>query len=102
VPDVAADRVMRDYLDDLGVARLPVATKWDRLSARERVSARRRLEALSPLAVLGRGYAIVEGPDGRIRTEVAALRAGEQGTLRMRDGRAGVRIESVEVTDGRA
>jgi exodeoxyribonuclease VII large subunit len=66
------------------------------------VSARRRLEALSPLAVLGRGYAIVEGPDGRIRTEVTALRAGEQGTLRMRDGRAGVRIESVEVTDGRA
>ncbi|HSW96011.1 MAG TPA: exodeoxyribonuclease VII large subunit [Patescibacteria group bacterium] len=66
------------------------------------VSARRRLEALSPLAVLGRGYAIVEGPDGRIRAEVTALRAGEQGTLRMRDGRAGVRIESVEVTDGRA
>ena len=66
------------------------------------VSARRRLEALSPLAVLGRGYAIVEGSDGRVRTEAAALRAGEQVTLRMRDGRAGVRIDSVEVTDGRS
>jgi len=65
------------------------------------VSARRRLEALSPLAVLGRGYAIVEGTDGRVRTEVAALRAGEQVELRMRDGRAGARVESVEVTDGR-
>jgi selenocysteine-specific translation elongation factor len=36
---------MRDYLDNLGVPRLPVATKWDRLSAREQSSARRRLEA---------------------------------------------------------
>jgi exodeoxyribonuclease VII large subunit len=66
------------------------------------VSARRRLEALSPLAVLGRGYAIVEGPDGRVRSEAAALRAGEQARLRMRDGRAGVRVESVEVGDGRS
>jgi len=66
------------------------------------VSARRRLEALSPLAVLGRGYAIVEGRDGRVRTGVAALRADEQVTLRMRDGRADARVGSVEVTDGRA
>jgi exodeoxyribonuclease VII large subunit len=66
------------------------------------VSTRRRLEALSPLAVLGRGYAIVEGPDGRIATGVTALRADEQVTLRMRDGRAAARIGSVEVTDGRA
>jgi exodeoxyribonuclease VII large subunit len=66
------------------------------------VSARRRLEALSPLAVLGRGYAIVEGADGRVRSDAASLRAGEQARLRMRDGRAGVRVESVEVGDGRA
>lgn len=65
------------------------------------VSARRRLEALSPLAVLGRGYAIVEGEDGRVRTAAASLRAGEQARLRMRDGRADVRIETVEVGDGR-
>lgn len=66
------------------------------------VSARRRLEALSPLAVLGRGYAIVEGADGRIRSDAAALVAGDEARLRMRDGRAGVRVTSVEVGDGRA
>jgi exodeoxyribonuclease VII large subunit len=66
------------------------------------VSARRRLEALSPLAVLGRGYAIVEGADGRVRSDVAALSPGEAARLRMRDGRAGVRVESVEVGNGRA
>nr|MDP9320405.1 exodeoxyribonuclease VII large subunit [Chloroflexota bacterium] len=66
------------------------------------VSARRRLEALSPLAVLGRGYAIVEGVDGRVRSDAATLGSGEHARLRMRDGRASVRVESVEVDDGRA
>ena len=66
------------------------------------VSARRRLEALSPLAVLGRGYAIVEGADGRIRSDASALEAGALARVRMRDGRAEVRIERVEVGDGRA
>lgn len=65
------------------------------------VAARRRLEALSPLAVLGRGYAIVEGPDGRIRTSAAGLAPGERAAVRLRDGRVGVRIEDVEVRDGR-
>ncbi|HEX4744480.1 MAG TPA: exodeoxyribonuclease VII large subunit [Candidatus Limnocylindria bacterium] len=55
-------------------------------------SARRRLEALSPLAVLGRGYAIVEGGDGRVRADARSLRAGEDVRLRMRDGRAGARV----------
>jgi exodeoxyribonuclease VII large subunit len=66
------------------------------------VSARRRLDALSPLAVLGRGYAIVEGADGRIRSDAASLRVDEPARVRMRDGRAAVRVESVEVGDGRA
>ena len=66
------------------------------------VSAGRRLEALSPLAVLGRGYAIVEGADGRIRSDAAELVAGEQARVRMRDGRAEVLVKRVEVSDGRA
>jgi exodeoxyribonuclease VII large subunit len=66
------------------------------------VSARRRLEALSPLAVLGRGYAIVEGAEGRVHSDASSLTAGEQARLRMRDGRADVRVESVEVANGRA
>src|SRR3989442_2814009 len=47
------------------------------------VSAQRRLAALSPLAVLGRGYAIVEGPDGHIRASVATLRNREHVRVRM-------------------
>lgn len=63
---------------------------------RRAVAVRRRLEALSPLAVLGRGYAVVEGMDGRIRTGTAALRVGEAIRLRMRDGKAGANITTVE------
>ncbi|MBM4435253.1 MAG: exodeoxyribonuclease VII large subunit, partial [Chloroflexi bacterium] len=57
---------------------------------------RRRLDALSPLAVLGRGYAVVEGADGRIRTGAHGLSVGEAVRLRMRDGRAGATVTSVE------
>jgi exodeoxyribonuclease VII large subunit len=60
------------------------------------VQAKRQLEALSPLGVLGRGYAIVEGPDGRIRASVAGLHAGDKARVRMRDGRASVVVEGVE------
>jgi GTP-binding protein len=45
VPDAPADRAMRGYLGALGVPTLVVATKWDRVGARERAQALRRLEA---------------------------------------------------------
>jgi exodeoxyribonuclease VII large subunit len=60
------------------------------------VQAKRQLDALSPLGVLGRGYAIVEGPDGRIRADVRTLRPGDRARVRMRDGRADVTVEGVE------
>jgi len=60
------------------------------------VSVQRRLAALSPLAVLGRGYAIVEGTDGHVRAAVADLAAGDRVRLRMRDGRARALVESIE------
>ena len=71
---------------DRAVARLVPARR------QRAATVRRRLEALSPLAVLGRGYAIVEGPDGRVRADARALRSGEDVRLRMRDGRAAARV----------
>ncbi|HEX9268464.1 MAG TPA: exodeoxyribonuclease VII large subunit [Candidatus Limnocylindria bacterium] len=69
---------------------------------RRAASARQRLAALSPLSVLSRGYAIVEGPDGRVRSDAAALAAGDRARLRMRDGAARVAVEGVELSDRRA
>jgi exodeoxyribonuclease VII large subunit len=75
---------------DRAVARL-IPARRQRL-----VQAKRQLEALSPLNVLGRGYAIVEGSDGRIRASVTSLRAGDKARVRFRDGRASVAVEGVE------
>ena len=59
--------------------------------------AARRLAALSPLAVLGRGYAIVEDGSGRVRSDAAGLVIGAPARLRMRDGRATVTVDAVRV-----
>lgn len=74
---------------DRGAARLVP------LRRQRAISVRRRLEALSPLAVLGRGYAIVEGADGRVRSDAHSLAAGEDVNLRLRDGVAGARVTAV-------
>jgi exodeoxyribonuclease VII large subunit len=45
-----------------------------------------RLNALSPLATLERGYAVARGADGGPRASVADFAAGERFVLRVRDG----------------
>ncbi len=44
------------------------------------------LDALSPLGVLSRGYALLVDPGGRALTRVAAVRVGEPFVVRLRDG----------------
>jgi len=45
-----------------------------------------RLEAVSPLAVLARGYALVQTPSGRTFTAAAAIPPGQRLVLRFADG----------------
>jgi exodeoxyribonuclease VII large subunit len=75
---------------DRAMARLAPARR-QRLAA-----AKRQLDALSPLGVLGRGYAIVEGNDGTIRGSASDLQVGDRARLRMRDGRVSVTVEEVK------
>jgi len=53
-----------------------------------------RLEALSPLATLDRGFAIVSREDGEVVTSAAGVAAGERLGVRWRDGARTVRVES--------
>jgi exodeoxyribonuclease VII large subunit len=45
-----------------------------------------KLAALNPLAVLGRGYAIVTQPDGRVIIRVNQVQTGDQLIIRVSDG----------------
>jgi exodeoxyribonuclease VII large subunit len=45
-----------------------------------------RLDALSPLAVLGRGYAIARGEDGHVLRRVEEFPPGLRFRLRLTDG----------------
>jgi exodeoxyribonuclease VII large subunit len=52
-----------------------------------------QLDALSPLRVLERGYAVPTGPDGRVLKRRAEFAPGAPFTLRVADGRVDARVE---------
>lgn len=52
-----------------------------------------RLESLSPLGVLERGYAVVETEDRQIVRDPAAVSAGQRLNIRVAKGRLGARVE---------
>jgi exodeoxyribonuclease VII large subunit len=58
-----------------------------------------QLDALSPLGVLKRGYALVQTGAGHVVSSVSQLKAGESVSLRLADGQAQARI--LEETDDR-
>ena len=72
---------------DLSVSR-HLATKRQSM---ERVVA--GLSALNPLAVLGRGYALVQNGEGRVVPSAKELAVGDRVTLRFADGTAKVAVE---------
>lgn len=52
-----------------------------------------RLDALSPLKVLGRGYAVARDENGKILKRVAQLPAGKEFRLRVSDGEVDARVQ---------
>jgi len=55
-----------------------------------------RLDALSPLAVLGRGYALCRrADDGRLVTTVTSVAAGDAVSVQLKDGRLDCTVEGV-------
>jgi exodeoxyribonuclease VII large subunit len=57
-----------------------------------------RLDAVSPLGTLRRGYAILEREDGRVVTDAHDVRPLEPLAVRLRDGRLHVHVDSKEET----
>lgn len=54
-----------------------------------------RLQALSPLAVLQRGYAVVRGPDGRILQSVQQVKPGDAIAARLKDGELSAQVKQI-------
>ena len=59
-----------------------------------------KLDALSPLKVLGRGYAMVSGPGGTVLSSAGQARVGDKLTLRLRDGSLGCTVTERMCRDG--
>jgi exodeoxyribonuclease VII large subunit len=56
------------------------------------------LDALSPLAVLQRGYAIAQREDGTLLRDANSLAIGESVQVRLAKGRIRTRVEDVKET----
>jgi exodeoxyribonuclease VII large subunit len=90
-------------LTQLGHARLSALSRTLMLQAHRALEARRarvesfarELNALSPLATLGRGYAAVFGADDRAITGVAQVHSGDDVRVRLRDGSFAAQVDSV-------
>jgi exodeoxyribonuclease VII large subunit len=59
-----------------------------------------RLDALSPLAVLGRGYAIASGPSGAAVLDAGELAPGDVVRVRVHRGAFSARVLDREREDG--
>ena len=57
------------------------------------------LDALSPLAVLQRGFAIAQTADGRLLRDAGSISVGDQVKLRLARGRIDARVEGIEETE---
>ncbi|HUP02055.1 MAG TPA: exodeoxyribonuclease VII large subunit [Gemmatimonadota bacterium] len=54
-----------------------------------------RLQAVSPLAILERGYAVVTGPDGRALRDAAGLEPGDELAIRLARGRVAAEVTMI-------
>ena len=64
---------------------------------RERLAlAAASLDALSPLGVLQRGYAIAQDASGKLLRDAAAVSAGDRVNVRLAKGRLNTRVETIE------
>lgn len=67
---------------------------------RERLAlAAASLDALSPLGVLQRGYAIAQDASGKLVRDAASVSPGDALSVRLAKGKLGTRIERIEATD---
>lgn len=90
-------RAQRLRIDELGERARRATESLLRFSQERARRGTERLHALSPLAVLQRGYAIARDPaDGRVVRSARELEIDRRLDLRFAEGRATVRVEDID------
>ena len=85
------------------VANLAAATHTRLLESRGALDRRTAsLEALSPVAILNRGYALVFDAKGRLVKDASRLKAGDEVSARLARGRVRARVTATERSDARS
>ncbi len=95
----AADRLLtgqKRRVDDLAGALESGVDRLMEARARRLGRSMDKLEALSPLGALDRGYAVALGEDGKLLRRVADFEAGVGFRLRVADGRVDCTVEGTE------
>lgn len=85
----------RQRLDELAHRSELALGNQMKLHTSQLMGLQRRLEALSPLAILNRGYAVVSQSDGSLVRSTAQVKAGDHLRVRVSDGEF-----STQVTEG--
>ena len=103
---LSASRALRSPATVLAEKQMRVDELWLRLqSAGQQMTERKKqtlgaavgkLEALSPLAVLQRGYAVATDRDGGVATSASAFEVGQSMTVRFADGAVNATVQSIE------
>lgn len=81
------------YVDVLGRRSASVLAHRQRLAELRLSALEQRLNALNPLAILQRGYALVTGTDGEVVRSVEQAHAERRLNVRVADGTFGVHVE---------
>ncbi len=103
---LAASRAMRSPVTVLAEKQMRIDELWIRLqNAGQQMTERKKatlaasvgkLEALSPLAVLQRGYAVAADAKGEVATSAAAFEPGQPIRVRFSDGAVTATVDSIE------
>lgn len=109
---LSSSRVMRMPQEQLSLRRMQVDTLASRMqnsmkqklvqANQQLAESSGKLHALSPLAVLARGYAIASDGAGKTVSRVASVREGETLFLRLTDGNLSCIVEQIKKTSGTA
>jgi exodeoxyribonuclease VII large subunit len=90
----------RQRLDEI-IARASRALAADIRHMRSELrGAMSRITALDPSAVLGRGYAIAYGPDGKVLTDAKSVTMGDRMSVKLKRGRVDAEIRGIEIWEG--